>query len=899
MKRLIEEFFPIREVSQQSGEEKGVRQGHISTLHMWWARQPLAACRAIVLASLVDDPGPGPEREELVQLIRDLARWDASDDQTLLNRAREHIRASTGGTAPSVLDIFAGGGAIPLEALRLGCDAHALELNPVAYLILSCGLLYPQRFATAASAQLDLEGRPTSGSSRRGSSELAEEVNRWVAWVRDRAHEEIGDLYPHDPDGSTPVAYLWARTVACPNRTCGAEVPLLRHFWLVRKPNARIALRMRVDKRAKRVSFDIARGADIDFDPDEGPRRGSTFQCPFCPAAGDEGYLEREGRANRIGQMLTCVVTRALRQRGKRYRPATEADLAGFEKAGAFLDDIGEIDGLPWLPDESLPPRGTLGFRIQKYGFTTWGSVYSARQAVAVVAFAKWARAAYDEMLRSGLEPDLARAVATYVAFAVDKVAVRGMSTCFWNTARETIENYINNNRVQMVWDFAESNPFGGASGAWETGVKYIVQAIDHCARIPVIGSVHRGTATRLPAEIPMVDAVITDPPYYNSVPYSDYADLFYVWLRRTVGHLYPGHFDTRLSPEGPEIVENPIDRVGDRPKDRVFFEEEMTKALDQARRRVKDDGIVVVVFAHKTTFAWESLIAGLLGAGLTVTASWPVVNVSPRRPRSLDSAALGSSILLICRPRHAEAGVGTWRQVRRELTARVRERLDYFLSPDVGIRGADALLSTFGPALESFGRYERVEKVTGESVSVGEFLDEVRSAVAEHALHTVLGGRDLGDIDEVTAFYVLWRWTYDARDGKQVAAVPSDEARKLAQSVGAEIGSVSGRGGVAAISGDKAKLLGPRDRRSVRELGETAPDGGPPPLVDVLHRAANLWVEGGTGELGDFLRGKPVDEVQSVAQALSNLLPVDSAEKRLYDGFLRSEPTADQPRLV
>lgn len=487
---------------------------------------------------------------------------------------------------------------------------------------------------------------------------------------------------------------------------------------------------------------------------------------------------------------------------------------------------------------------------------------------------------------------------------------------------------------LPIIWDYAEANPFGGGTRDWDSALDWILRVIKRETWNGSLSSIcYQGSATRIATDDQQFSAVITDPPYYDAVPYSDLSDFFYVWLKRTVGELYPDIFSTPLTPKGPEIVQLAERNPNYSHKTKEFFEAEMTKAFWEMKRVLKPDGICVVVFAHKTTTAWETLIAGLLKAGLSVTASWPLHTEMKTRLRARDSAALASSVFLICRKRSTEAGVSSWKEVQADLEKRVKERLEFFLSQ--GIRGADAFLSAIGPAMEVFGRYEGVEKITGDPVTVGDFLDKVREVVSHHALATVLEGQSMGDVDPVTAFYVLWRWTYDARSdeitkpvqidmeddelddeedlGEDVVAeprasygkgskikVPFDEALKLARAVGAEIDLLMARSGILQKEKEYVRLLGPEDRKRMDRLGEPKADGAPPPLIDLLHRAVNLWSDGGSEMLKQFMEQAGLGEREAfwqVAQALSNLLPLTSKEKQLIDGLLGRRTSFEEPR--
>lgn len=442
-----------------------------------------------------------------------------------------------------------------------------------------------------------------------------------------------------------------------------------------------------------------------------------------------------------------------------------------------------------------------------------------------------------------------------------------------------------------MVWDYPELNPFSNGSGNWEGAVEWIARVIAHCSNSsnqPAF--LNRTSATRLPYTS-QFEAVITDPPYYDAVPYSDLSDFFYVWLKRSVGFLYPELFATPLTPKALEIVEQRPHKSLKTRKDAAFYEENLTKAFEEAHRVLTDRGIFTVVFAHKSTAAWETLINSLLQAGLIVTASWPLRTERPGRLIANDKAALASSIFIVCRKRVADED-GFFDDVRREMTARIKERLDFFWSQ--GIRGADFFISAIGPAVEVFGRYRAVRKLSGEVVTVAALLDLVQEAVADYTLARVLNGRyKMGTVDAPTRFYVMYRWSYG---GEKLLF---DDARRLAQALGAEVSELV-RYGVLKQSGDSVTMPGANDRKKQEHLGEAGRDGAAPAVIDVMHRAVLIWQEGDRRALAEYLAQHALgreEEVHAVAQALVNVLPQGDRERQLLENYLQG--SSDLPDIT
>jgi putative DNA methylase len=883
-KRLIEVSLPLAAVSEQSAREKSIRHGHISTLHIWWARRPLAAMRAAIFASLMPAPETDEEREELERLIEIIVDWDQVKDgnSAKVLEARQKILDAFDGRPPRLLDPFMGGGATGLEALRLGCETHAVELNPVAHLIELCTLVYPQKY-----------GQPEMRAVQQGALEvemqvnpLAEDVRHWGEWVLARAREEIGHLYDNpegDEAGGEPpviVGYLWVRTVKCPNPACGAEMPLVRQWWLAKTGTRKITLKPVVDRENKQVSFkvvDLGTHKDTDFDPAEGTSSRGHATCLVCNQVADVAYVRAEGQAGRLGQRPLAVIYEQAGA-GKGYRPFTEQDEALFRESEALLAEVEDQ-----APGEPLPPVGTLGFRVQRYGLTHWRDLFSMRQLLALLTFSRQVRAAYEAMLAEGIDSERAKATATYTGIALDRLADFSSSLTRWVSQGEFIANTFGRQALPIIWDYTEVNPFSDSTGDWSGALAWIVRVVEHAAQAaghPAIAQ--QGTATRLSYPDDHFDAIITDPPYYDAVPYADLSDFFYVWLKRSVGFLYPDLFRTPLTPKSAEIIQEPARHEGDATA-KAFYEREMTRAFTEARRVLRPDGIFVVVFAHKSTAAWETLLNSLLDAGLIVTASWPLHTERPGRLRAHESAALASSIFIVCRVRAAERD-GYFDDVRQELTSTIRERLDFFWKQ--GIRGADFFISAIGPAVSVFGRYSTVYRLDGSEVGVDTLLDLVQAMVSEYALDRILNGgaNRVGGVDAWTRYYILHRWAYSREK------IAFDDAMRLAMALGADVSALMERRSILKQSGDTVSLLGPKERAGLQNLGLPDRTGQSAPVVDVLHRAATLWERGERQALAEFLaegaRGRE-DQVRLVAQTLINILPDDDAERRLLEGFL------------
>ena len=899
-RRLIEDSLPLEVISAQSAREKSIRHGHISTLHIWWARRPLAAMRAAIFASLIPAPKDEAERAYLHKLIEDIVNWDSvkNGNNARVEEARALIRKHYPDAPPKVLDPFMGGGSTGLEALRLGAEAYGVELNPVAYLIQLCTLVYPQKYGqprvvsheekheTVTLPPVREGGDPKqvkmfSSVTRTITNPLAADVHRWGLWVLEEARKEIGHLYD-DPDGRTIVAYLWARTAKCPNPQCGAEMPMVRQLWLSKSDRKKVAIRMKVIEATKTIEFEVAEGSDIDFDPDQGTMRDGSIVCPVCRQTPSDNYLMDEGKAGRLGMSLMAIVTEGS-ESGRTYRGADKRDFEQFKVAAKLLSDFlglhPELEFLEQIEPTRPSPnaRGLSG--LTRYGINTFGQLFNPRQMLVLLTFSRIIQETIVK-IRLEHEEDYARAVATYLALALDKLADYNSVVTTWNVSRDGIRNTFTRQAIPMVWDYAESNPFGNSSGNWIDTVSWVADVLAKCTLAASnSAALHRGNATRLSQiEDAYLDAVVTDPPYYDSVPYSDLSDFFYVILKRSIGNLYPELLSSPLTPKTAEIVEHARHGAGAK----NFYEQQMTLAFSEASRVVRDNGILVVVFAHTSTAAWETLINSLLNAKLVITASWPLNTERSSRLVAVGNAALASSIFIVCRKRQANDD-GSYDDVRHEMTARIKERLDFFWSQ--GIRGADFFISAIGPAVEVFGRYRAVRKLSGEVISVATLLDLVQEAVADYTLSRVLNGRyQMGTVDAPTRFYVMYRWSHG---GEKLLF---DDARRLAQALGAEVSELI-HYGVLKQSGDSVAMPSASERKKQEHLGEAGRDGAAPSVIDVLHRAVLVWQEGDRRALAEYLAQNALgreEEVNAVAQALVNVLPQGDRERQMLENYLQ-----------
>ena len=901
-RRLIEDFIPIREISIEAAREKSIRKGHISTLHLWWARRPLVAARAAVFASLVAAPETSQKRTALSKAMIDLCQWEAGEDT--IKKARRQIleaqRDRLGLPAntplkdvppPKVLDMFAGGGAIPLESLRLGCETYAVDLNPVAHIIELCTLVYPQQYG----------------------KKLADEVETWGKWVIEHVREEIGDLYPPIKVGEvggekpeqlsltgsgkskqlklaqslTPVAYLWTRTVKCPNPACGAQVPLMRQTWLCKKKDKYVALRTIPNHETKRVEFEVVESRTeqgLGFNPSLGSARGTSI-CRHCGATVKSEVVKAQGKAGKLGQQLTTIVCTTPGERGKTYLSGDDYQhyVPDDAEIQVRLETLCQETGLT-VPNEPIFSADTRAFFTHLYGLDTFGKLFTPRQLLALMTFVKWVRLAHQKMVQQGYEEEFGKAVSTYLGLLSSKLTNQFSSLCTWDSTPNSggVLTAFCMQTLPMVWDFAESSFFDAGAKGMLGNLTRVLEVIKRDVNVTdTVASAFRGSSMALPIESESLDAVITDPPYFDSVPYADLSDFFYVWLKRSIGHLYPEHLSGQLTPKKNEAIMEPTRHDGDKKKAAKAYEDMMHQAFCEGSRVLKAEGMMVVVYAHKTTAGWSSLIDSLRRAGFTITEAWPLDTELGSRLRSQNSAALASSIFLVARKRK-DSSIGDYAMdVKPELSQIVRERVTTLMTE--GVTGADLVIACIGAGLRAYTQYERVELPNGEELDANSFLGEVQKEVVEAVLTSVMqcDRRGVSLVDRPTQYYIMGRYEYGE------LAVEFDEANTLAKGVGVELDGVGGLtdGKLALVTKAKTtiQLRDYSDRGASEDLGIQRTEGRQtfnvkpqaigtaPTLIDVLHRL--LWLaDHKPSEIPVFLNLAQPDSTQLrlVAQALA-----------------------------
>ncbi len=984
--RLIEVDLPIKRISEHARREKSIRHGHISTLHIWWARRPLAACRAVILAALWPDPAdplcperfrkeaakrmldwatkhvnkasaesfkrfiaiqknpgslddPVELRQCLLDFIADFANWDNSIDKDYLETSRALVQVAheslggAPGTRPLVVDPFAGGGSIPLEALRVGADAFASDLNPVAVLLNKVVLEYIPKYG----------------------QRLADEVRKWGEWIKKEAEKELAEFYPKDADGATPIAYLWARTIQCEGPGCGAEVPLIRSLWLAKKANRSVALQLVPDPRAKRVDFQIiVKQCDgwvdqanpktkIENPKFDGTVKRGSGTCPHCgyttPVARVREQLKKQSGGADTSRLM-CVAV--LRDGDKAYRQVAARDLKALE---AVNQKFKREDILPPLP---LPLMSGV-FNVPIYGMNRWDLLFSLRQLTSAQILSE-KLAALDTQIT---DPNLRLALKVSLTISINKYLDFRTTLCGWISVGEKIGHTFGRQALGMIFDWVEGPCFGDVSGSWERTTGFICKFIEQeAAKGNAYGTAERHPAQELGLPDDCISAFVTDPPYYNAVPYADLSDFFQIWLHKNLRHDLPDLFRNPTTEKEKELCEMAgWDPVRYANKDAKFYEDGMTVAFEEGRRCCTPGGIGVVVFAHKTTSGWESLLSALIKAGWIVTGSWPIDTEREGRLRAMDSAALASSVHLVCRPREDPDGsvrthdIGDWRDVLAELPKRIHLWMPRLAKE--GVIGADAIFACLGPALEIFSRYSRVEKSSGEEVNLKEYLEHVWAAVAKEALGMIFEGADASGFEEDARLTAMWLWTLstgtngsndsaeekktDEEDQEEGSAqklkltgfsLEYDAARKIAQGLGVHLEELKT---LVRIKGDTARLLpvaermrslfgkdesdAPAARRrkkdpqlklgfaaeieEAEEAGGWGKKGAPKQgetVLDRVHQAMILFAAGRGEALKRFLVEDGVgrdERFWRLAQALAALYPKSTDERRWVEGVL------------
>ena len=844
-KKLIEVALPLDAINQASAREKSIRHGHPSTLHLWWARRPLAAARAVIFTSLVDDPddpnansafvqacrelpGDGPNvsakgdtpRMRLFDFIERLVEWEATTDETIMGQARNLIRIATDGIPPPLLDPFAGGGSIPLAAQRLGLEAHASDLNPVAVMINKAMIEIPPRFAgmppvnprdrstmfgdgstPPPGSEASGRGSATRAGAWRGAAGLAADVRYYGEWMRERAFERIGHLYPTH-NNETVIAWLWARTVISPNPAVNAPVPLVRSFVLSKKRGRECWAKPVIEGTT--VRFEMTKGLPPRDEDGTVNRRGGKCIISGEPMAFD--YIRAEGKAGRMGAQLMAIVTEG--KRGRSYYSPDDEQARIAESAEPEWKPVGDI------------PEQALGFRVQLYGMDEYHKLFTPRQLTALTTFSDLVHEARElatqDALAAGLADDdvplresgrgaraYGEAVSVYLAFALSRATNRSATICIWNVIGEKIEQVFARQAIPMTWDFPESNLFSNSTGNWAGNLRWIGKVLSAGPQIATPGYVKQEDANEINNT---ACAMSTDPPYYDNIGYADLSDYFYLWMRRNLQEVYPEIFGTMLVPKSAELIASTY-RHGSKEEAKRFFESGMLEAFSNFRSYVRDDFPITVYYAFKQQDAgflgfksktevastgWETMLASLMKSGFRIVGTWPM---RTERATGLKAGvnALASSIVLVCRPRLENAPATSRRRfldaLRAELPAAIVEMKTGSIAP------VDLAQASIGPGMAIYSRYSAVLEADGTQLTVRAALGLINAALDE-----ALEAQD-AHLDAETRFAIDWFTQYGHQSRE------FGQADVLARAKNTSVESVE-LAGVAASDGGKVRLI-------------------------------------------------------------------------------------------
>ena len=773
IKKLIEVALPLEKINAESAREKSIRHGHPSTLHLWWARRPLAAARAVIWSSLVDDPSSHPEkfpteeeqnkeRERLFHILEDLVVWENSNDETILESAKEEIRKSTGGNLPELLDPFAGGGAIPLEAQRLGLVAHAHDLNPVAVMINKAMIEIPPRFAGMAPINPDARENTVIDSWERAQG-LAEDVRYYGEWMKQEAFRRIGHLYPKvkvpaEQGGgeATVIAWIWARTVKCPNPACGCEMPLASSFVLSKKKGHEAWIEPVIE--GKEIHYVVHQGKCLTNKQTIKCGKGANFKCVCCGTITEKQYIHDEFTAHRNGARLLAVVAAG---RGGRYYIAPTEEQESI--AHSAIPD--------WTPEEQMNTDTADLVSGRGYGITMWKELFTSRQLTALTTFSDLVAEAQvkaeADAVAAGMKDDhislrdggtgakaYGEAVGVYLAFAVDRASDAWSSFVGWRNTVEASRNTFARQALPMVWDYTEVNPFSASCGNWSDAcIGWIEQAVKGLND----GKVGKAKQFDAQSDCGLRNVLIsTDPPYYDNISYADLSDYFYVWLRQSLKHTYSVLFSTMLVPKMEELIAASYRHEGSAGRAKDFFEDGMLSACKQMYQYAREDIPVTIYYAYRqsdsdasgtASSGWETMLGAIVNAGFAITGTWPMRTERAGRMIANGANALASSIVLVCRKRPKEASQTTRRNFIAELRRELRPALQKLQSSNIA--PVDLAQSAIGPGMGVFSRYRRVLEADGTVMSVRSALQIINKEVDSYF------NEQVGSLDAASRFCV------------------------------------------------------------------------------------------------------------------------------------------------
>jgi putative DNA methylase len=943
-KKLIEVALPLEAINKAAAREKSIRHGHPSTLHLWWARRPLAAARAVIFSQMVDDPSANPdlfrtekaqekERQRLFKIIEDLVLWENTTNEEVLQKAREEIWQSwrracaenadhprakelfNRNVLPAFHDPFAGGGALPLEAQRLGLEAYASDLNPVAVLINKAMIEIPPKFAGKPPVDpKDGSLSPARGRGRgegalfehewKGAQGLAEDVRYYGQWMRDEAEKRIGHLYPKieisaemaevRPDLErlvgkklTVIAWLWARTVKSPNPAfANVDVPLASTFMLSTKAGKEAYVEPVIEGGSYRFTAKVGKPKDVEG-VNNGTKlsRGANFKCLMSGTPIASGHIYGEANSGRMGARLMAIVAEG--DRGRVYLAPT-----------AEMEAIALTAQPTWKPEVAMP-ENPRWFSPPLYGLKTYGDLFTPRQLVALTTFSDLVQEARKRVKRDAIDAGLlddakplrdggtgatayAEAVGVYLGLAVDKVADRNSTVCAWASLREHARNTFGRQAIPMVWDFAESNPLSDSSGNFEGGIVSIVVGL---GSLNPVASGHAGQVDAQSQEVATAKVVSTDPPYYDNIGYADLSDFFYVWLRRSLRPVFPDLFATLAVPKAEELVATPY-RHGNKEKAEAFFLDGMTQAMRGLASQAHPAFPVTIYYAFKqvesdsvdgtASTGWDTFLAAIIEAGFSISGTWPMRTELDRRMIGSGTNALASSIVLVCRQRAANALTATRREFVATLKAELPQALAHLQAGNIA--PVDLAQAAIGPGMAVYTRYAKVLDAEGKPLAVRAAL-----ALINQTLDEALAEQE-GDFDADSRWALTWFEQTGFDEGEYGVA------EQLSKSKNTSVAGMVDAGILASKSG-RVRLLKPDELPADWDPTTDARKT----VWEAVHHLIRALESGGESAAAELVAklGTQAETARELAYRMYTLSERKkrAAEARSYNGLVQSWP--------
>ena len=868
-KKLIEVALPLDAINEGSKPEteNPFLKGHPRSVHNWWARTPLSICRAILFAQIVDDPANDlppdqalEERKRLLDLVSRLATWEAMNDEKLLSEAKAIIRKACGGKMPQFWDLFAGRASIPLEAQRLGLQVASSDLNPVAVIIGKALLDFPQRFFGTTSVNPDARRSLVHQGTESGTTGIIEDVRYYGKWIREESEKRIGHLYPkvklpkeHGGGKATVIAWLWARTVKCPNPACGARMPLVQSFQLANKAGKKVWIEWIVDKSEKTVRFEVKTGEGV---PPEGTVDRRRVRCVVCGEVAPLDHVRAEGKAGRMALKLMAIVAEGNRERI--YLNPSDEHVAIANKAEP--QDV---------PETNLPEKA-LSITVQLYGMTQHRHLFTSRQLTALTTFTDLVSEARERVkadaINAGCEKAeaYADAVVTYLACGISRLSDYCNSLCTWNPTNENVAHLFQRQAIPMVWDFAEANPIHGKLSIQST-TNWVAEALTNVPNAEVPARVFQADARNAGVEFATPPIISTDPPYYDNIGYADLSDFFYIWLRRSLRTIHPDLLSTLLTPKDSELIATPHRHNGSPELAREHFRNGFNYTFNHVKSIVSPDFPITIYYAFKQEEAdnevgdqrastgWETMLEGLISAGFQVTGTLPVRTTKKARSVARGTNALASAIVLACRPRPNDAGIASQRELisalRRELPNALRRLQEGNIAP------VDLAQAAIGPGMAVFSRYRNVLEADGTPMRVRTALQIINAE-----LDAYFAAQE-GDLDSDTRFCTAWFEQHG------MVAAAFGEADVLARAKNSSVSGVAESGVLQARSG-KVRLL---------SCDEYPDDWDPASdnrlntwkCAQYLIRALDQGGEVEAGRLANRLGGGPSEDARGLAYRL------------------------------